>query len=109
MERKGFIEAKNRYDEICKREMQRLIFRAKVDSLQHDEKFSKIFFLKIKQNNAQSNISKLKDVNNEWIEDPKMVNDKLKEYYETLYKSECNAQPDENWLKNVDSLTETLK
>ena len=45
-ERKLFIETKVKYDEICKRETQRLIFRAKVESLQHDEKFSKFFFLK---------------------------------------------------------------
>ena len=46
-EKREFIETKVKYDEICKREAQRLIFRAKVDSLQHDEKFSKFFFLKI--------------------------------------------------------------
>ena len=50
-EKKEFIENKVKYDEICKRESQRLIFRAKVDSLQHDEKFSKKFFLKIRQKN----------------------------------------------------------
>ena len=103
-ERKRFIDAKTKYDEICKREAQRLIFRAKVDSLQHDEKFSKFFFLKIRQNRAQSNIAKLQ-IGNENETNQIRVNDEIKRFYKDLYTSDSPIPPDKDWLEKVQTLS----
>ena len=103
-ERKKFIEVKTKYDEICKKEAQRLIFRAKVDSLQHDEKFSTFFFLKIRQNRAQSNIAELK-VGNEIEKNQIKVNDEIKRFYSELYTSDSPVQPNKDWLGKVHRLS----
>ena len=103
-ERQLFSENKAKYDEICKREAQRLIFRAKVESLQNDEKFSKFFFLKIRHNRAQSNITKLK-VGDALEEDQSRVNAEIKRFYKELYKTENPEEPDLDWLNRVQKMS----
>ena len=103
-EKKEFIETKVKYDDICKKEAQRLIFRAKVESLQHDEKFSKFFFLKIRQNRNQSNIAKLK-IGDAMKEDPIEINSEIKGFYSNLYKTNNPEQPDRDWLGKVQKLS----
>ena len=104
-EREMYLEAKLKYDEICKREARRLIFRAKVDSLQHDEKFSKYFFLKIRQNRAQSNIAEL-NIDGDKVTDQARINSELKSFYKDLYRSDVDAVPDVDWLGKVHTLSD---
>ena len=107
-ERKVFIDTKVKYDEICRREAQRLIFRAKVESLQHDEKFSKFFFLKIRQNRNQSNIAKLQvgpTLNENQID----VNNEIKRFYSELYKTNNPESPNQDWLGKVEKLSNEEK
>ena len=107
-EKKEFIETKIKYDEICKKETQRLIFRAKVDSLQHDEKFSKFFFLKIRQNRNQSNITKL-NIENVVEESQIEVNNEIKRFYSNLYKTDNPDNPNVDWLGKVQKLSNDEK
>ena len=81
-----FLEDKRKLDEIYKREMQRVIFRAKVNSVLKGEKYSKFFHMQIKQNRNLSNVDCV--VTDEGtIEDPKEVNNALRRFYKELYTS----------------------
>ena len=107
MEKNQFFQDKQKLDEIHKRELQRIIFRAKVRSLQKDEKYSKIFHMQIRQNRNMSNVTQVVE-EDRVIRDPKEVNGALREFYANLYTSvnPPPTPPDQNWFESVKKLPE---
>ena len=100
-----YLEDKRKLDEIHGREIQRVIFRAKVRSLQKDEKFSKFFHMQIKQNRNMSNIDHLV-VDERSMDCPKEINKALRDYYANLYASVNPPPPDHNWFQDLKKLPE---
>ena len=93
-----------KYDDIIRNKIEYKLKRAKLNYHECGEKAGKLLASRLKKQMTKSTISCIRLPNNSTTTDPDQINKTFTDFYENLYKSDSDDDPDsmQEFLKNID-------